>query len=188
MHKNYVAKFKDIIYTTDLIKYLRAMKQADIPKDSWLLAGAVRNTVWKYLFPDCSLEVNDVDIIHYSPNLKSDDSQIFVDRLSKIYPQVKWDCANQFYIYDQKKDKYHMPNGPYSSIEDSMKDFWFTVNTIAIRLNENNEIEIMNEQYLNDLFNGVLRVMEFQKDNYEDWFLKRIEKITSRCLEIEVIR
>ena len=184
---NYEDEFKKIIYDTDLIQYLKAIQKADIP-NSWLLAGAVRNTVWKYLFPECSLEVNDIDIIHYSPNIPVEMNKTFVERLTNIYPKGKWDCANQHHIYAQKNHRYHMPNGPYFSIKESMKDFWFTVNTIAIRLNEKDEIEILNPEVLSDLFNGVLRIMEFQKDNHEKWFENKITKITSRCSNIKVIR
>jgi len=189
MGPNLEEKFKEIILNTDLIKYLKITKEADIPENSWLLAGAVRNTVWKYLYPDSRLEVNDVDIIYFDSETPIEMNEIFKARLTEISPDIKWDVANQFHIYEQKKDTaYHMPNGPYTSIEHSIIDFWFTVNTIAIRLNEKDEIEIMNADYLSDLFSGILRIMEFQKDNYQNWFLKKIEKITSRCSEIKVIR
>jgi hypothetical protein len=180
-------KLIEIIYGTDLIEYLKAIQKANLPK-AWLVAGAVRNTVWKYLFPESSLRVNDIDVIHYSPELPVEMSKVFVERLTKVYPSVQWDCANQYHIYDQKKDKYHMPNGPYKSIEHSMLDFWFTVNTIGIRLNKENNIEILNPEALDDLFNGILRIMKFQRDNNEKWFEEKIHKITSRCSDVVVIR
>ena len=182
------ARLKEIIYDTELIEYLRAIQKANLPEKTWLVAGAIRNTVWKYLFPESSLLVNDLDIIHYSPELPIEMNNKFVDKLTKIYPTAKWDCANQFHIYDQKKHKYHMPNGPYKSIEHSMLDFWFTVNTIGLRLNNENEIEILNPEALDDLFKGILRIMEFQKENHEQWFEDKIIKITSKCSDIVVIR
>ena len=188
MNSDLELRFRKIIMNTDLIKYLRVMKETGIPENSWLVAGAIRNTVWKYLFPDSELEVNDIDIIHYSPDLPIAMNDVFIERLVKNYPQGKWDCANQFHIYSQKSHKYNMPNGPYLSIEHSMKDFWFTVNTIAIRLSQDDKIEIMNPEALEDLFNGILQIMKFQKDNNQNWFLDKIEKITSRCVQIKVVQ
>ncbi len=189
MSENYSEKLKDIIRNTELINYIKALKQAHIP-DGWVVAGAVRNTVWKILFKDnCTLEVKDIDVSYFSKDLPMEKNQYFVDQLEKIYPTGKWECDNQAWVhlYEPRSD-YYMPNAPYNSLEESMNDFWFSVNTIGIRLDDNDEIEILHPEYLDDLFNGVLRILSNQKSNPDPRFQKRVEKITSRCPEIKVIR
>ena len=157
---------------------------------AWLVAGAVRNTVWKYLYPESTLEVNDIDVPYFSQKLPMEMNQYFVEKLETIYPTGKWECDNEAWVGPETYPKYkdHMPNAPYSSIEDAMQDFWFTVNTIGLRLNNRDEIEILNPEVLPDLFNGILRVMPLQQDNHEGWFEEKIIKISSRCPQIKVIR
>ncbi len=181
-------KLKKIVNETELINYLKAIKKAKIP-GAWLSGGAIRNTVWKKLFPESTLEVNDVDVPYFSAELPKEKNQYFVDMLEEIYPTGKWECDNEAWVhtYEPRSD-YWMPHAPYHSLEESIIDFWFSVNTIMLRLNDADEIEILHPEALDDLFNGILRILPAQKNNPYDWFEKKIEKITSRCSEIKIIR
>ena len=172
---------------TELSNYLKAIKKAGIP-NAWLVGGVIRNTVWKELYPNCTLEVNDIDVPYFSTELPREINQEFVRRLEDIYPTGKWECDNQAWVhtYEPRSD-YWMPHAPYSSLEESMVDFWFSVNTIGLHLNEHDEIEILNPEYLNDLFNGILRILPFQKNNPYVWFEEKIRKIKSKCSDIKVM-
>lgn len=188
MDNDLVEKLEEIVRNTDLIKYLEAIRKVNIP-GAWLVGGALRNTLWKQMFPESTLQVNDIDVPYFSKLLPREMNQKFVDDLEKVYPTGKWECDNQAWVhtYEPRTD-YWMPHAPYNSMEESMVDFWFSVNTIGVRLNNNDEIEILHPEALDDLFAGILRVLPFQKDNPYPWFEKKIEKITSKCFDIKVIR
>ncbi len=188
MTSNLAQRLEEIVRNTELFTYLKAVRQAEIP-NAWLNAGAVRNTVWKQMFPKCSLVVNDIDVIYFIADLPIEMNQVFVNRLEQLCPTGKWECDNQAWVHTYgPKEDYWMPHAPYHSLEESMRDWWFSVNTIGLRLNERDEIEILHPELLEDLFGGILRVLPFQKDNPYPWFEKRIEKITSKCPDIQVIR
>lgn len=189
MENELAGKLKTIVQGTELIQYLKAIKKVNIP-NAWLLGGALRNTVWKELFGDgCLLEVNDIDVPYFSKELSVEMNQFFVNELEKQYLTGKWECDNQAWVhlYEPRTD-YWMPHAPYNSLEESITDFWFSVNTVGVRLDEKGEIEILHAEALEDLFGGILRVLPFQKSNPYSWFEKKIEKITSRCPQIKVIR
>lgn len=188
MNTDLEKRFEKIIKETELFNYLMAVRKAGIP-GSWLVGGAIRNTVWKILFSNCSLEVNDIDVPYFTKELPVEMNQFFVNKLEKIYPTGKWECDNQAWVHlYEPRINYWMPHAPYSSLEDAMIDFWFSVNTIGIRLNNKDEIEILHPEALEDLFNGILRILPYQKNNPYPWFQEKIEKIVSRCPDIKVIR
>ena len=181
-------KLQSIIEKTELLNYVKAIKKANIP-NAWLVGGAIRNTVWKEMYPNCTLEVNDIDVPYFSKKISREMNAEFVKKLEDIYPTGKWECDNQAWIhtYTPRTD-YWIPHAPYNSIEESMVDFWFSVNTIGLRLNDKDEIEILHPEALEDLFNGILWVLPFQKDNSYSWFENKIKKITSKCSDVKVVR
>lgn len=181
-------RLKSIVEETELMNYLRAIKNVGIP-DAWLAAGVIRNTVWKKMYPTCDLEVNDIDVPYFSKSFPMEMNKHFVDELEKVCPTGKWECDNQAWVhlYEPRTD-YWMPHAPYHSLEESMVDFWFSVNKIGLRLNERDEIEILHAECLDDLFNGVLRILPNQTSNPYPWFENKITKITSKCPDIKVLR
>lgn len=185
----YEERLKKIIRETEIIEYLKAIQKAEIP-EAWLAAGALRNIVWNYLYPGSTLTIKDIDVPYFSEDLQMNMNQTFEEKLKRIYPKGKWECDNQAHVNSETYPEFknYLPNSPYHSIEESMKDFWFSVNTIGVRLNKNGEIEILNSEALPDLFNGILRVMPLQKNNNEPWFLDKINRITFQCSSIKVIR
>lgn len=180
-------KLEEIVRNTELINYLSAIRKAEIP-DAWLVGGALRNTVWKELYPDCDLRINDIDVPYFSSDLPIEANRKFQEKLESILPTEKWECDNQAWVHLYDDKDWHMPHAPYDSLEESMQDFWYSVNTIGVKLDKDNEIKILNPEALDDLFSGILRILPHQKDNYREWFIQKIEKITSRCSEIKVVR
>lgn len=185
-----IQRLESIVYKTELISWLEVIKNVEVP-GGYIVGGALRNTVWKYMFPDSELEVNDVDIPYYSPDLPPEADREFDQRLKSIYPTARWQCANQALVHLKRRrdeEQWVMTNAPYSSLEHSMVDFWFSVNRIGIRLDGKGKLEVLNPNDLEDLFNGILRVLPNQIDNPYKWFEDKISKITSRCPQIKVIR
>ena len=184
-----IEKLRDIIEQTDLRFFLDALSQVDIP-GSYIVGGAVRNTVWKYMFPDSTLKVNDIDVPYFSLDLPPSADDKFDRALEVLYPDYPWECANQANVheYDRVDDPWVMPNAPYSSLEDSMLDFWFSVNRIGVRYDDSGELQVLNPGDLTDLFAGILRVLPNQLNNPYQWFEDKISKITDACPQITVIR
>jgi uncharacterized protein len=144
MSKDLKEQLRDIVRSTELFHYIQAVREVN-PPGAWIVGGALRNSVWKRLHGEhCTLEVNDIDVPYFSASLPMEANQRFVDELERVYPTGKWECDNQAWVhlYEPRTD-YWQPHAPYHSLEESMVDFWFSVNTIGIRLTADDQIEIL---------------------------------------------
>lgn len=104
------------------------------------------------------MSIKDFDVFYFDNKISRNQDQILSRKLSHLLP-ARWDCNNQAKVHlFEPKDAYFLPHAPYSSLEDSMADWTFTANVIAIRLNKENQLETLAPFGVDDLLNLIIRL------------------------------
>lgn len=125
---------------------LRAVRGSGLP--DWAIgAGFVRNAVWDRLHDHAALTpLTDVDVLYFDANDTDRDRERLVEtRLGAALPDRPWSARNQA--------RMHLRNGdpPYASTLDAMR-FWLETPTcVAVRLEANDDLNLLAPYGLRDL-------------------------------------
>lgn len=136
-----------------ILKVLRSVEP-----EAYIAAGVIRNTVWSHLHEQSyCLENTEVDVIFY--HTYGDD--FYVNNLQKklalSFPNIEWDITNQALVHTWYKIDTGESIAPLTSIEHALSLWPETATSVAVRLNEENEIEYIAPFGLADLFELKLR-------------------------------
>jgi len=143
---------REIFKTAEFLPVLRAIRALNLP-DWWLAGGAVRNTVWRKLFPqDCELTIKDFDIAFFDGDGKREGEIAARETLQKEFPNLIFDVKNQASFGEWRP--WHFS---FCSSGDGIAHWLHTATAVGIRLNDADEIEIFAPYGLADLFGGVIR-------------------------------
>ena len=130
----------------------------ELNPNAYLSAGILRNMVWSVLHKQhYRIEHTEIDVVFYDVTDFEQEQQRLTHLLSLKFPENTWDVVNQAFVHTW----YTLENGqsilPYSSLCDALKTWPETATAIAVRLLENNDVEIVAPFGLNDLFELKLR-------------------------------
>jgi len=145
-------RLAEIFSRSEFLPVLKAIRALDLP-DWWLAGGAVRNTVWRYLFPDrCQLGIKDFDIAFFDRNGIREQELAAKQQLTEQFPQLLFDVKNQasFGVWRE----WHFN---FTSTEDGIAHWLHTATATGIRLSNSDVIEIFAPYGLSDLFAGIVR-------------------------------
>ena len=154
---------------------LRAVRDVHAP-NSAVAAGAIRNVVWDHLhrYGDPT-PVKDVDVPFFDPDdLSPDRDRFFEDALRKLMPELPWDAKNQARVHLWYEDKFGHPIEPIRSLHDGVGRNPETANSVAVRLRDDETLEVIAPCGPDDLLNMVLRRNPRQA-SYE-YFLQRLRE------------
>ncbi len=127
------------------MKLLTAVRQLHLP-ECYIAAGFVRNLVWDDLH-GIQTPLNDIDVIYYDQQ-QSIDLEFIANQLKECIPTENWQVKNQAVMHKRNNDY------RYLSCLHAMS-FWPEKETaVAVRLNQNNQLEIINAFPDNDMFEG----------------------------------
>ena len=129
-------------------KILDVVAQLNLPQ-CYVAAGFVRNLVWDNLHnKTTATTLNDVDVIYFDPNEKSDDQYSrYEQRLNRQLPNLNWQVRNQAQMHSRNKDK------PYQSTLDAMS-YWPEKETaVAVRKSIDGKYECISAFGTESLFN-----------------------------------
>ncbi|WP_314585204.1 nucleotidyltransferase family protein [Paenibacillus terrigena] len=172
----WISQDQDMI---DVLRLVRALKM----NEGAIAAGFIRNYVWDRLHGfGTRTPLNDVDVIYYDASSKSEErDRRFEKELMKQMPQYQWSVKNQA--------RMHLRNhhASYHSIADAMLRWPETATAVAVRINDQDRIEIVAPHGLDDLFQLLVRRGPYFED--VDYFLQRVESKNWRYLwpKLEVI-
>lgn len=128
----------------DVLFAVRALKL----NDGWIGAGFVRDAVWDHLHGSGQRPVSgDVDVVWFDSERCSPEHDGFLEeRLRQQMPSFDWSVKNQA--------RMHLRNGdnPYLSTEHALRHWPETATAVAVRLGDNQRIEIIAPYGLGDLF------------------------------------
>lgn len=156
MEDMYTQDLKDILLNnSNIMQILKVLKILE--PNAYLAAGIIRNTVWAYLHGQSySLENTEVDVIFYDPL-----DACYIEKLQKeiveIFPNMQWDITNQALVHTWYKTDIGENIAQLTSIEHALSLWPETATSVAVRLNDLNEIEYVAPFGLSDLFELNLR-------------------------------
>lgn len=130
---------------------LKAVQDLRLP-DCWIGAGFVRAAVWDSLLGRPAACAGDVDVIWFDTRRACPLRDAALQaRLSRSMPQLDWSVKNQSRMHERNGDD------PYTSSFDAVKRWPETATAVAVRLQDNGEIEVLAPFGLHDLFEGIIR-------------------------------
>lgn len=156
-----------------LMSVLRVVRDVDAP-DSAVSAGVIRNVVWDYLHGHSEpTPVRDVDVPFFDPEDLSLDLEHSVEEdLQRRMPDVLWDARNQARVHLWYEDRFGHPILPIKSLEDAVARNPETATSVAVRLRDDDSLEVIAPCGLYDLLNMVVRHNPRQVSH--DYFLRRL--------------
>lgn len=117
---------------------LRAIREINLP-DCWVGAGFVRNYIWDQLHSHAEITaLNDIDVIYYDPSDISKEIEKKHDAaLEAIMPNQPWSVKNQARMWQTYGDT------AYHNTEDGLRHWTEKATAVAVRLNADDQIEIL---------------------------------------------
>lgn len=156
MEEIYAEKLKSIILKNkNIMKILNTLKLCE--PQAFIAAGIIRNTVWADLHNQSyDLEGSEVDVIFYDP-FNEKKANHLQQKMVKIFPHMQWDITNQALVHTWYTTETDENIKPLTSIEHALSLWPETATSIAVRLNNINELEYVAPFGLSDLFELKLR-------------------------------
>jgi uncharacterized protein len=134
-----------------MIHILKITHNLELP-DSWIGAGFLRNKLWDHLHGYRErTPLNDIDIIYFDPsNLDESVENEIQDKLVEIDASVQWSVTNQARMHIESNEP------PYTSSEHALSLWPETPTAVAVRLTNDNQLELIAPHGINDLVNLVV--------------------------------
>lgn len=153
----YANDLKEILYKNQTImQILKTLKRLE--PHAYIAAGIIRNTVWAHLHDQVYLlENTEVDVIFYDEKNYLNDAEKLQQEMTKIFPNMQWDITNQALVHTWYKTDTGESIAPLTSIEHALSLWPETATSVAVRLNDLNEIVYVAPFGLADLFELKLR-------------------------------
>ena len=151
-----------------MMELLVAARSLNLP--DWAVGGGtIRSLVWDVLHGHSEhTKAADVDVLYFDPNDISKDTELAAEeKLTALVPEVDWDVKNQARVHLWR------PIRPSTSSLDGLLTWSEPATAVALRLLDNDDIEILAPYGLDDLFDMVFRpTVHIPFDEYLD----RVEK------------
>lgn len=139
---------------------LRCVREEQVP-DAWVGAGALRDLVWGELYgtgfrPD---EVHDVDVAFFDPDdLSRHYDDLVTARLRARRAEIPWQARNQAAVHTWYAGRFGGdPPARLTSIADAIGTWPETATAVAVRLGNDDALEVCAPLGLTDLMRGVWR-------------------------------
>lgn len=126
---------------------LRVVAALCLP-DGWIGAGFVRNAVWDNLhgFPTAG-PTNDVDVLWFGDERAGPDEDLKIEAKLRVkMPMLDWSVKNQARMHRRNGDRH------YVSVADAMTHWPETATAVAVRLTDNDVLEVNAPLGLDDLY------------------------------------
>lgn len=155
------------------MRMLRAVRHLDPP--NWVIgAGVFRTIVWDnfhgYITPT---PLRDVDVAYFDPqDLRATREREFEHGLRNILPEVPWEVKNQAGVHLWYGRRFGQEVEPLRSIEDAVGTWPETCTSVAIRLLDTDELEVIAPLELHDLLEMIHR--RNPRRVSEQLFMKRL--------------
>lgn len=134
------------------MRVLHRVRELGLP-DCWVAAGFVRSQVWDTMHQRSSSPLpQDIDVIWYDAEQASSERDALLELALRARDNsLNWSVKNQARMHQRNADK------PYRSATDAMVYWPETATAVAIRLSNQDVIEIAAPFGLDDLFDLVVR-------------------------------
>jgi hypothetical protein len=129
------------------------------PPDWWVGAGALRDLVWDGLHGGFDpARVKDVDLAFFDPaDLSRERDQAVERQLAARLANVHWDAKNQAAVHTWYERRFGFSVEPLASAAEGVATWPETATAVAVRLLDDDELEVTAPWGLQDLLRGVCR-------------------------------
>ena len=148
-----------------MMKVLNVAHSLRLP-DWWIGGGFVRNKVWDKLHRfQTATPLGDIDVIYFDPiHLDEITEKELEQRLTVLLPGFHWSCTNQARMRSEIHGR------QFSSLTEALLEWPETATSIAVKLNDQGQLELLAPFGIDDLIN--LRVSPtpnflMQREKYE---------------------
>jgi hypothetical protein len=133
------------------MRVLRAVRALGLP--DWAIgAGFVRNRVWDWLCGDVRQTVpSDIDVLYFDAADQDPAVETMLEQRLNAVLEAPWSVTNQARMHRLNDD------APYASTEDALRYWIETPTAVAVRLCEDDCIEVIAPWGLEDLFTLTVR-------------------------------
>lgn len=149
----HIQRLRDII-TADprRMQILRLVRELALP-DCWVAAGLVRNAVWDHLHHrPITPPSGDVDVVWFDNARAAAALDAELDSLLQQRDKtLNWSVKNQARMHLRNHDQ------PYDSTTTAMRHWPETATAVAIRLSDDDQLEVAAPFGLTDLFDLIVR-------------------------------
>jgi hypothetical protein len=137
--------------------FVRALRVVrDVRPDAYIGAGAVRTVVWDVLHGREPGLPKDVDVVWFDrsdPDLGERVERALAERV----PDLAWDAKNQAHVHEWYPRRFGLDVEPLASIEEAVGTWPETSTCVAVRLRDDDGIDVIAPYGFHDLFGLVLR-------------------------------
>ena len=122
---------------------LQQMRDFGLP-DSWIVSGAVYNSVWNALTGKPSgYGIKDIDLFYFDPDLSWESEDRVIQRAAQHFTgRLHVEVRNQARVHLWYQQRFGHPVSPLRCCEDSLDRFASQTHAVAVRLNTQDELEI----------------------------------------------
>jgi hypothetical protein len=142
------------------MRALRCIRDEQLP-DAWTGAGALRDLVWGERYGSGFLpgDVHDIDVAFFDPgDLSRSYDDLVTARLHARCPEAPWQARNQAAVHTWYAATFGGdPPAPLTSIADAVRTWPETATAVAVRLGNDDVLQVCAPLGLTDLMRGVWR-------------------------------
>lgn len=157
-------------------------------RDSWLVAGAIAQTVWNHTFGyPLTHGINDIDIVYFDANDLSEDTEAeHSARIREAFSALPvWiDVKNQARVHLWYEAKFGYAIKPYTSTAEAITTFPTTAAAVGLRPGRNN-LELSAPFGLSDLLNAIVRPNK--KQITREIYDKKVNRWISVWPELKIV-
>ena len=153
---------------------------------AYLSAGVIRNWIWSHLHGQkYDFHQTEVDVVFYDAEEINQQRTLKLKSLLEAkYPDQIWDITNQAHVHHWYKTESGHTIQPLKSMSEALSYWPETATAIAVRMDEQHQIEVIAPLGLSDLFELKLRWNDrfvsrgvFEQRLVSKQFLKRWPKL-----------
>ena len=139
--------------------YARLLFLRQVKPEAFYSAGVIRNLIWSIAHDQhYALSQTEIDVIFYDVEDESGfEQQHLAEILKQQFPENDWDVVNQAWVHQWYTTEDGASIPPLQSIQHVLSLWPEKATAVAVRLLENNALEIIAPFGLDDLFELKLR-------------------------------
>jgi hypothetical protein len=162
MTRNYdrrmpVERLAQVVRSNEALMDALAICRDLLPVTAYIGAGAVRNSVWDHTHGRAPGLAGDVDVVFFDAAIGRAADGEFQRRLEAARPDICWDVANQAHVHSWYRDCFGKDVPALASLAQGIGTWPDTATAIAVRLDQNDKLELIAPFGLDDLFGLALR-------------------------------
>ena len=129
------------------MKALEAVRDLSLPQ-CYIGAGFIRNLVWDHLHGKQEpTDLNDIDVVYFDKSeVDIDCYATYESQLNHVIPALNWQVRNQAHMHQRNN------HAPYQSTLEAISQWIEKETAIAVRLKNDNELELISAFGIESLF------------------------------------